>query len=156
MQITKKYGDLYLLYLQLFSSPFSHSKPSFSPNSVKTYALSALCTPGMTDNSRKMITFATKRSRGTKRGTHTIIQYLNYIYCTELERQAKRWAVSKHNPHIVCIYGYEPNEELNITKFPEMTDEWLDSVAACRHEEAPPYDIVEGPRADDEVWDYGF
>lgn len=35
-----------------------------------------------------------------------------------------------------------------------MTDEWLDFVALCRHGSTHPYDIVEGPMADDEVWDY--
>ena len=48
------------------------------------------------------------------------------FYCTHLERQAKRWAVTKRNPHIVCVYEYEPDEVLNIKRFPEMTDEWLD------------------------------
>lgn len=76
------------------------------------------------------------------------------FYCTHLERQAKRWAVTKRNPHIVCVYEYEPDNTLNVKHFPEMTDEWLDFVAACRHGESHPYDIVEGPMADDEVWDY--
>ena len=76
------------------------------------------------------------------------------FYCTYLERQAKRWAVSKRNPHIVCIYEYTPDERLRIKRFPEMSDEWLDFVAACRHGESHDYDIVEGPMADDEVWDY--
>ena len=76
------------------------------------------------------------------------------FYCTEFEKQAKRWAVSKRNPHIVCIYEYEPNLLLKTKIFPAMSDEWLDFVAACRHGESHPYDIVEGPMADDEVWDY--
>lgn len=76
------------------------------------------------------------------------------FYCTKMERQARRWAISKRNPHIVCIYEYEPNPSLNVKIFDEMTDEWLDFVAACRHGQAHSYDIVEGPMADDEVWDY--
>jgi hypothetical protein len=76
------------------------------------------------------------------------------FYCTEIERQARRWAIAKRNPHIVCTYEYTPDPELNIKRFMEMTDEWLDFVAACRHGESHPYDIVEGPMADDEVWDY--
>ena len=44
--------------------------------------------------------------------------------------------------------------ELRMMTFQQMTDEWLDFVAACRHGESHPYDIVEGPMADDEVWDY--
>ena len=76
------------------------------------------------------------------------------FYCTNLERQAQRWAMAKRNPHIVCVYDYEPDNSLNVKSFPVMTDEWLDFVAACRHGESHPYDIVEGPMADDEVWDY--
>ena len=76
------------------------------------------------------------------------------FYCTNLERQAQRWAMAKRNPHIVCVYNYEPDDRLNVKSFPVMTDEWLDFVAACRHGESHPYDIVEGPMADDEVWDY--
>ena len=76
------------------------------------------------------------------------------FYCTEIEKQARRWAVSKRKPHIVCVYDYEPNAELRKKLFPVMSDEWLDFVAACRHGESHPYDIVEGPMADDEVWDY--
>ena len=26
------------------------------------------------------------------------------FYCTKHERQAQRWAVTKRNPHIVCVY----------------------------------------------------
>jgi len=76
------------------------------------------------------------------------------FYCTKLEKQAQRWAISKRNPHVVCVYEYQPTEDLNIKVFPEMSDEWLDFVAACRHGQSHPYDIVEGPMADDEVWDY--
>lgn len=76
------------------------------------------------------------------------------FYCTRIERQAQRWAISKRNPHIVCVYEYEPVANLNIKIFPQMSDEWLDFVAACRQGTAHSYDIVEGPMADDEVWDY--
>lgn len=76
------------------------------------------------------------------------------FYCTRLERQASRWAISKRMPHIVCVYEYRPDDSLNVKIFSEMSDEWLDFVAACRHGESHSYDIVEGPMADDEVWDY--
>lgn len=76
------------------------------------------------------------------------------FYCTRLERQARRWAISKRMPHIVCVYEYRPDDSLNVKIFSEMSDEWLDFVAACRHGESHSYDIVEGPMADDEVWDY--
>ena len=35
-----------------------------------------------------------------------------------------------------------------------MTDEWLDFVADCRRGIKHDYDIVEGPMADDQIWDY--
>lgn len=76
------------------------------------------------------------------------------FYCTRYERQAQRWAMSKRTPHIVCVYEYTPDVCLRIKTFAEMTDEWLDFIAACSHGEAHSYDIVEGPMADDEVWDY--
>lgn len=76
------------------------------------------------------------------------------FYCTQYERQAKRWALTKRGKHIVCEYDYVPNSQLKVKSFPEMTDEWLDFVAACRHGESHAFDIVEGPMADDEVWDY--
>ena len=76
------------------------------------------------------------------------------FYCTKIERQARRWAISKKNAHIVCLYEYTPNPSLKMKVFEQMTDEWLDFVAACRHGEPHEFDIVEGPMADDEVWDY--
>ena len=76
------------------------------------------------------------------------------FYCTQYEKQARRWALTTHGTHIVCVYDYTPNSQLKMKTFPEMTDEWLDFVAACRHGESHSFDIVEGPMADDEVWDY--
>ena len=35
-----------------------------------------------------------------------------------------------------------------------MTDEWLDFVVDCRQGVTHQYDIVEGPMADDQIWDY--
>lgn len=46
------------------------------------------------------------------------------------------------------------NEDLNILKFDSMTEEWLDFVIACRKGTEHEYDIVEGPMADDTIWDY--
>ena len=57
------------------------------------------------------------------------------FYCTRIEKQAQRWAITKRTPHIVCIYEYTPDATLNVKDFVEMTDEWLDFVAECRHGE---------------------
>lgn len=54
------------------------------------------------------------------------------FYCTEIEKQAKRWAITRKGDSIVNRYIYEPNNNLNILKFEKMTDEWLDFVVACR------------------------
>ena len=76
------------------------------------------------------------------------------FYCTSIEKQAKRWAMSKGNKHIVNVYSYIPTNDLNTLHFEEMTDEWLDFVIDCRRGIEHNYDIVEGPMADDTIWDY--
>ena len=35
-----------------------------------------------------------------------------------------------------------------------MNDEWLDFIANCRSGKTHDFDIVEGPMADDTIWDY--
>ena len=54
------------------------------------------------------------------------------FYCTILEKQAKRWALTKRRKHIVNCYEYSPDKSLNIKKFSEMTEEWLQFVVNCR------------------------
>lgn len=76
------------------------------------------------------------------------------FYCTNLERQAKRWAMSRKRAHIVNTYEYRKSSDLHILSFPEMTDEWLDFIASCRSGAEHTYDIVEGPMANDTIWDY--
>ena len=76
------------------------------------------------------------------------------FYCTNLEIQAKRWALVKQPGHVVNVYDYLENKSLNIRVFDEMTDEWLDFVVACRQGIKHDYDMVEGPMADDTIWNY--
>lgn len=76
------------------------------------------------------------------------------FYCTNLEKQAKRWALVKQHGHVVNVYNYLENKSLNILIFDEMTDEWLDFVVACRQGIKHDYDMVEGPMADDTIWNY--
>lgn len=76
------------------------------------------------------------------------------FYCTNIEKQACRWALTKRNNHIVNIYSFIKNTELNIKSFDKMTDEWLEFVVDCRRGKEHNYDIVEGPMADDTIWDY--
>lgn len=76
------------------------------------------------------------------------------FYCTALERQAQRWAANKTPAHIVNVYEYTEPAGLQILRFGEMTDEWLDFIASCRKGVPHAYDIVEGPMADDTIWNY--
>ena len=61
------------------------------------------------------------------------------FYCTSFEKQAKRWAMTRKGASVVNHYEYTPNTELKILTFNEMTDD---------------YDIVEGPMADDQIWNF--
>lgn len=74
------------------------------------------------------------------------------FYCTSFEKQAKRWALTRKGASVVNRYEYIPNAELKTLQFSEMTDEWLDFVVDCRRGIEHDYDIVEGPMADDQIW----
>lgn len=76
------------------------------------------------------------------------------FYCTNNYEQAYRWAERKHEHGIVNVYLYTENPELKIKKFDKLNDEWLDFIAECRAGKIHEYDIVEGPMADDTVWNY--
>lgn len=73
------------------------------------------------------------------------------FYCTEIKHQAEIWSTKKAVTGYVTAYIYTENPELMYKKFVE-DDEWLDFVVACRRGEAHNYDIVEGPMADDKIW----
>ena len=76
------------------------------------------------------------------------------FYCTKYEKQAKRWALTRNGNSVVNRYSYIGNNKLKIKTFPDMSDEWLDFVAECRHGKSHVFDIVEGPMADDQIWNY--
>lgn len=76
-----------------------------------------------------------------------------WFYCTELKRQAEKWA-RRYDTPVVSIYEYNPLEELNILCFDDMTDEWLDFIVACRSGEPHDYDIVIGAMANDQIYNY--
>ena len=76
------------------------------------------------------------------------------FYCTLLRPQAERWAVRFSGEGIVNEYEYAPDTELKVLSFSEMTEEWLDFIAACRTGHQHPYDIVEGPMANDTIFNY--
>ncbi|MPM64062.1 hypothetical protein SDC9_110948 [bioreactor metagenome] len=76
------------------------------------------------------------------------------FYCTNNFGQAKRWARRNREQGTVNFYTYAENKELKILKFESMTNEWLDFIAACRNGFIHDFDIVEGPMADDTIWNY--
>lgn len=76
------------------------------------------------------------------------------FYCTNIKKQAIRWALTKKGASILNCYSYKESVQLNIVQFETMSDEWLEFVVACRSGQKHSYDIVEGPMADDQIWDY--
>ncbi|MGN0392139.1 MAG: DUF3990 domain-containing protein [Bariatricus sp.] len=76
------------------------------------------------------------------------------FYCTEYKMQAERWAIRYGNKGYVNKYDYVPNSELKYLKFDTMTEEWLDFIVACRLGKSHTFDIVEGPMADDAIFNY--
>ena len=75
------------------------------------------------------------------------------FYCTEMQQQAERWARRFHTP-VVSVFEYIKDDFINILEFMEMTDAWLDFIAACRNGEPYGFDIVSGAMANDQVWNY--
>lgn len=76
------------------------------------------------------------------------------FYCTKLEKQAQRWAAVKRPEHVVNVYEYKETAAFKNLIFETMTEEWLDFIVACRRGITHEYDLVEGPMADDTIWDY--
>lgn len=76
------------------------------------------------------------------------------FYCTGIERQARRWALTKRTGHVVNVYEYEETSKLSIKTFSRMSEEWLQFIVDCRMGRDHSFDIVEGPMADDTIWDY--
>ena len=76
------------------------------------------------------------------------------FYCTMMPEQARRWATRFTGKGIINEYLYRPNEKLKTLIFPEMTEEWLDFIVACRSGKSHDYDIVIGAMADDQIYNY--
>ena len=76
------------------------------------------------------------------------------FYCTNSYKQAWRWAARKQPSPTINYYKLDDISDLNILKFDKMTAEWLDFVAKCRSGASHEFDIVEGPMADDQVWNF--
>ncbi len=75
------------------------------------------------------------------------------FYCTVLREQAQRWARRFDIPR-VNTYTVRLLEGLDIREFPDMTEEWLDFIVACRHGEPHGHDIVIGAMANDQIYNF--
>ncbi len=76
------------------------------------------------------------------------------FYCTVMEAQAIRWAVRFTGEGRISEFDYAPDTSLSKLVFPKMTEEWLDFIADCRRGISHAYDIVEGPMANDTIFNY--
>ena len=76
------------------------------------------------------------------------------FYCTIYPAQAIRWATRYNDVGYLNEYEYTPGDSLKVKIFSEMTEEWLDFIVACRMGKSHDYDIVEGPMADDTIFNY--
>lgn len=86
---------------------------------------------------------------------HGYIKDFGYaFYCTDFLAQAKKWAATRKGDSVVNVYEYSSQPSLQILSFPNMTEEWLDFIVDCRRDLKHDYDIIEGPMADDQIWDY--
>ncbi len=76
------------------------------------------------------------------------------FYCTNNYEQARRWSIRNAKDGWVNSYRYTPPTDLNILHFSEVNEAWLDFIAACRSGRHHAYDIIEGPMADDSIWNF--
>lgn len=76
------------------------------------------------------------------------------FYCTLFREQAERWATRITDTGYVNEYEYLPDESLKYLKFDDMTEEWLDFIVDCRLGKGHQYDIVEGPMANDTIFNF--
>ncbi len=88
------------------------------------------------------------------------------FYLTLLQEQAEKWALRKFRNMrrsvpsarpIVNVYRFERGRALELCPsllFPAMSDEWLDFIASCRAGVPHSYAYVEGPMADDKVYNF--
>ena len=75
------------------------------------------------------------------------------FYCTNIEKQAERWATRYGEKGYINRYEYTENTELKILKFEKMTEEWLDFILNCRSgQDGTDYDLVVGGVANDKVF----
>lgn len=81
------------------------------------------------------------------------------FYVTKIEEQAHKWALQRSRRSgipIVSIYEISPKcySDAGYKYFKVMDEEWLDFIVDCRLGKSHNYSIVEGPMADDQVYNW--
>lgn len=76
------------------------------------------------------------------------------FYCTNIKSQAVRWAARFDGKGYLSEFEYAPDIKLNVRTFSDMTEEWLDFIVDCRLGKPHNFDIVEGPMANDTIFNY--
>lgn len=76
------------------------------------------------------------------------------FYCTIIQKQAEKWAGKNRKAKIVNVYKLSNIDSLRFKKFDEMNEEWLDFIVNCRNGGSHDYEVVEGPMADDTIYNY--
>lgn len=76
------------------------------------------------------------------------------FYCTLIQEQAEKWAMRNRKNKIVNIYALTNTKGLRCKQFPDMNEEWLDFIVNCRKGGSHDYEVVEGPMADDTIYNY--
>ncbi|MGN0880614.1 MAG: DUF3990 domain-containing protein [Oligosphaeraceae bacterium] len=76
--------------------------------------------------------------------------------CTEIKAQAQRWAARFTPRGTISVFLLEDGRTRGLRKrvFPRMTNAWLDFILACRLGIPHSYDLVEGPMADDSIFNF--
>ena len=75
------------------------------------------------------------------------------FYCTSILEQEQRWSMRFPHP-VVNVYDYQIDNRLDILKFDQMTEAWLDFIIDCRRRIPHTHDIVIGAMADDQIYNY--
>lgn len=76
------------------------------------------------------------------------------FYCIKSADHALRTACRFGGTGFVNEYEYVGCPALKVKIFPEMSEEWLDFIAACLSGKSHDFDVVEGPMADDTIFNY--
>ena len=91
--------------------------------------------------------------------SRTDVDFGKGFYTTPLREQAVKWCGKfkrRGKQGIVTTYEFDEStsSSLKILSFDSYSEEWLDFIISCRQGKSHTYDIVEGPMADDTIYNY--